>query len=100
MFISKPFTEYTAADYATAIGVNLTGFFWLTRCAIAEMARRYGGPRVKRVPCGLVSADDGPPNLAPQTRWMLLSARGNRPDREARPRSRPVIFTGASATSR
>jgi NAD(P)-dependent dehydrogenase (short-subunit alcohol dehydrogenase family) len=59
VFISKPFTEYTAADYATAIGVNLTGFFWLTRCAIAEMARRYGGPRVKRVPCALVSADDG-----------------------------------------
>jgi NAD(P)-dependent dehydrogenase (short-subunit alcohol dehydrogenase family) len=40
--ISKPFTDYTAADYA-AIVVNLTGFFWMTRRAIAEMARRYGG---------------------------------------------------------
>ena len=25
--ICKPFTDYTAADYATVMGVNLTGFF-------------------------------------------------------------------------
>ena len=41
--IYKPFTGYTAADYTTAVGVNLTGFFWVTQRAIAEMARRYGG---------------------------------------------------------
>jgi NAD(P)-dependent dehydrogenase (short-subunit alcohol dehydrogenase family) len=41
--ISKPFTDYTSADYATVVGVNLTGFFWLTQRAIAEMAMRYGG---------------------------------------------------------
>ena len=41
--ISKPFTEYTTADYALATGVNLAGFFWMTQRAIAEMARRYGG---------------------------------------------------------
>ena len=41
--ISKPFTEYTTADYALATGVNLAGFFWMTQQAIAEMARRYGG---------------------------------------------------------
>jgi len=40
---SKPFTEYTTADYALATGVNLAGFFWMTQRAIAEMARRYGG---------------------------------------------------------
>jgi len=40
--ISKPFTDYTAADYA-AVGAGLTGFFWLTQRAIAEMATRYGG---------------------------------------------------------
>ena len=27
VFISKPFTDYTAADYALVTGVNLTGFF-------------------------------------------------------------------------
>ena len=41
--ISKPFTDYTAADYAAAVGVNLTGFFWLTQRAVDEMAERYGG---------------------------------------------------------
>jgi NAD(P)-dependent dehydrogenase (short-subunit alcohol dehydrogenase family) len=43
VFVAKPFTDYTAADYATVVGVNLTGFFWLTQRAIGEMARRYGG---------------------------------------------------------
>jgi len=41
--ISKPFTDYTAADYAAVVGVSLTGFFWLTQRAIGEMAVRYGG---------------------------------------------------------
>ena len=41
--LSKPFTDYTAADYATITEVNLAGFFWLTQRAIAEMATRYGG---------------------------------------------------------
>ncbi len=42
-FVSKPFTDYTAHDYALVVGVNLTGFFWLTRRVIAEMVSRYGG---------------------------------------------------------
>jgi len=43
VFMSKPFTDYTAADYALLTGVNLTGFFWLTRRVIAEMLGRDGG---------------------------------------------------------
>ncbi|MGH3223940.1 MAG: SDR family NAD(P)-dependent oxidoreductase, partial [Streptosporangiaceae bacterium] len=43
VFVSKPFTEYNADDYALLTGVNLAGFFWLTQRAIAEMATRYGG---------------------------------------------------------
>jgi NAD(P)-dependent dehydrogenase (short-subunit alcohol dehydrogenase family) len=43
VYISKPFTDYTAEDYALMVGVNLTGFFWLTQRAIAEMLQRYGG---------------------------------------------------------
>jgi NAD(P)-dependent dehydrogenase (short-subunit alcohol dehydrogenase family) len=43
VFISRPFTDYTAEDYTLVVGVNLTGFFWLTQRVIAEMARRYGG---------------------------------------------------------
>jgi len=59
--ISKPFTDYTAADYATVIGINLTGFFWLTRHVIAEMASRYGG-HVVSVTAPLAGvADSGTP---------------------------------------
>jgi NAD(P)-dependent dehydrogenase (short-subunit alcohol dehydrogenase family) len=43
VFLSKPFTDYTAEDYALVLGVNLAGFFWLTQRVIADMARRYGG---------------------------------------------------------
>ena len=43
IFISKPFTEYTAEDYATIVGVNLTGFFTLTQRAIAEMLKQRTG---------------------------------------------------------
>ena len=43
VFVSRPFTDYTAADYALLTEVNLTGFFWLTQRVIAEMVRRYGG---------------------------------------------------------
>jgi NAD(P)-dependent dehydrogenase (short-subunit alcohol dehydrogenase family) len=40
VFISKPFTGYTADDYARIVSVNLTGFFWVTQRAIAEMLRQ------------------------------------------------------------
>jgi NAD(P)-dependent dehydrogenase (short-subunit alcohol dehydrogenase family) len=43
VFIGKPFTDYTAADYALMIGVNLTGFFQLTQRAITEMLKRSSG---------------------------------------------------------
>jgi NAD(P)-dependent dehydrogenase (short-subunit alcohol dehydrogenase family) len=43
VFIAKPFTDYTAADYATVVSVNLTGFFWLTQRAITEMLTRGRG---------------------------------------------------------
>jgi NAD(P)-dependent dehydrogenase (short-subunit alcohol dehydrogenase family) len=43
VFVSKPFTDYTAADYALVIGVNLTGFFWLTQRAIGQMLKQHGG---------------------------------------------------------
>jgi NAD(P)-dependent dehydrogenase (short-subunit alcohol dehydrogenase family) len=43
VFVSKPFTEYTAQDYDLVTGVNLAGFFWMTQRAIAEMLKRGGG---------------------------------------------------------
>jgi len=43
IFIGTPFTQYTEADYALIVGVNLTGFFNMTQRAIAEMERRGSG---------------------------------------------------------
>jgi NAD(P)-dependent dehydrogenase (short-subunit alcohol dehydrogenase family) len=43
VYISKPFTDYTAEDYALITGVNLAGFFWLTKRVITEMLDRDGG---------------------------------------------------------
>ena len=43
IYLSKPFTDYTADDYALVVGVNLTGFFTLTQRAIAEMLKRGSG---------------------------------------------------------
>jgi len=43
VFVAKPFTDYTAADYALITGVNLAGFFWLTQRAIGQMLKQHGG---------------------------------------------------------
>ncbi|WP_322039248.1 SDR family NAD(P)-dependent oxidoreductase [Burkholderia diffusa] len=39
IFIAKPFTQYTADDYAAITRVNLDGFFHITQRAIAAMQR-------------------------------------------------------------
>jgi NAD(P)-dependent dehydrogenase (short-subunit alcohol dehydrogenase family) len=43
IFIAKPFTEYTAADYAALVSTNLAGFVHMTQRAIAEMLPRKAG---------------------------------------------------------
>jgi NAD(P)-dependent dehydrogenase (short-subunit alcohol dehydrogenase family) len=43
VFLSKPFTDYTAEDYALVTGVNLAGFFWLTQRAIGQMLKQRSG---------------------------------------------------------
>jgi NAD(P)-dependent dehydrogenase (short-subunit alcohol dehydrogenase family) len=73
--ICKPFTDYSAADYAAAVGVNLTGFFWVTQRAIAEMARRYGGHVVNVTATPARVADSGTPAvLAALTKGGLAAA--------------------------
>jgi NAD(P)-dependent dehydrogenase (short-subunit alcohol dehydrogenase family) len=61
--IAKPFTGYTAADYAAVVGVSLTGFFWLTQRAIGEMAVRYGGHVVNVSATVAEVADTGTPDV-------------------------------------
>lgn len=43
IFISKPFTQYTEADFAAILGVNVIGFFHVTQLAVAEMEKRGRG---------------------------------------------------------
>jgi NAD(P)-dependent dehydrogenase (short-subunit alcohol dehydrogenase family) len=75
VFVSKSFTDYTAADYALLTGVNLGGFFWLTQRVIAEMVRRYGG-HVVNISATLaeVANSHAPSVLAALTKGGLAAA--------------------------
>jgi NAD(P)-dependent dehydrogenase (short-subunit alcohol dehydrogenase family) len=81
LYIAKPFTDYTAEDYAAIVGVNLTGFFWLTQRAIAEMLKRGSGHVVNisatiadyadsATPCVLTALTKG--GLAAATRSLAI----------------------------
>jgi NAD(P)-dependent dehydrogenase (short-subunit alcohol dehydrogenase family) len=75
IFLSKPFTEYTAADYAAVIGVNLTGFFYLTQRAITEMLPRGRGHVVNMSATVADVADSSSPSvLAALTKGGLAAA--------------------------
>lgn len=58
IFVSKPFTEYTDEDFDAVVGVNLRGFFELTRSAVAAMLAREGGGHVVTVSTSLVGNAD------------------------------------------
>ena len=76
VYISKPFTDYTPTDYATVLGVNLTGFFWLTQRAIAEMLRKHGGGHVVNVSATIAEIGDSrtPAVLTALTKGGLAAA--------------------------
>ena len=54
VFISKPFTDYTDEDYDAVAGVNLRGFFDISRSAIAAMLAHGGGGHLVNVSTSLV----------------------------------------------
>lgn len=63
IFIAKPFTQYTAEDYAAIKGTNLDGFFHITQLAIAEM-EKHGSGHVLTITTTLVDhAIDGVPSV-------------------------------------
>jgi NAD(P)-dependent dehydrogenase (short-subunit alcohol dehydrogenase family) len=75
VYISKPFTDYTADDYATVVGVNLTGFFTLTQRAISEMLKGGGGHVVNITTTLADYANSGTPAvLTSLTKGGLASA--------------------------
>lgn len=70
VFVAKPFTEYTEADYNHVLGVNLAGFFHITQRAIRQMLIEGSGhvvnitttlvnQPVKGVPSALASLTKG-----------------------------------------
>jgi len=88
IFIAKPFTEYTDADYDAVTGVNVRGFFEVTRAALAVMAE-HGGHIVtistslveaadKQVPSVLASLTKGGLNAATKSLAIEYAERGVR----------------------
>ena len=63
VYISKPFTDYTAEDYALVVSVNLTGFFWLTQRAVAEMLNQGAGHVVNITTTLVDNASSSAPSL-------------------------------------
>jgi NAD(P)-dependent dehydrogenase (short-subunit alcohol dehydrogenase family) len=81
LFVAKPFTQYSDADYQAVMGVNVEGFFRITRPAIAAMEKQGGGHVVQitttlvdhadsRVPSVLASLSKG--GLAAATRSLAI----------------------------
>ena len=75
IFTAKPFTAFTAEDYAANIAVNLTGFFHITQLAIAEMEKQGSGHVVSVTTSLTDHAIDGvPAALAALTKGGLNAA--------------------------
>jgi NAD(P)-dependent dehydrogenase (short-subunit alcohol dehydrogenase family) len=89
IFIAKPFTQYTEADYAAMLGVNVAGFFHTTQFAIAEMEKQGSGHIVQittslvdhansTVPSLLASLTKGGLNAATKSLAIEYANRGIR----------------------
>jgi NAD(P)-dependent dehydrogenase (short-subunit alcohol dehydrogenase family) len=75
VFVAKPFTEYTAEDYATVTGINVAGVFHLTQRAVPHLLAQGGGHIVNVTTSLVDSADSRVPSvLASLTKGGLQSA--------------------------
>jgi len=75
VFLSKPFTDYTAQDYTRAVAVNLTAFFHLTQRVVACMLPRRTG-HIVTITTTLVDRADSrvPAALTALTKGGLVAA--------------------------
>lgn len=89
IFTAKPFTEFTAEDWAANIGTNLAGFFFVTQAAIRRMEAQGGGhviqistslvdQPINGVPSVLASLTKGGLNAATRSLAIEYAARGIR----------------------
>lgn len=75
IFLAKPFTQYTSEDYAAAIGVNLSGFFFMTQFAVAQMEKQSSGHVVSITTTLVEHAVQGVPSvLASLTKGGIAAA--------------------------
>jgi NAD(P)-dependent dehydrogenase (short-subunit alcohol dehydrogenase family) len=73
IFISKPFTEYTDADFDAITGVKLRGFFEVSRAAVSAMLSGGTGGHLVNISTSLVDHADSavPSALASLTKGGL-----------------------------
>ena len=75
IFVAKSFTQYTDADYASTVGVNLAGFFHITQLAIGEMEKQRSGHVVQITTSLIEHANSNVPSvLASLTKGGLSAA--------------------------
>jgi NAD(P)-dependent dehydrogenase (short-subunit alcohol dehydrogenase family) len=75
IFVAKPFTQYTAEDYANVLGTNLAGFFYITQLAVEQMEKQKSGHVVNITTTLVNHAIDGVPSvLASLTKGGLDAA--------------------------
>ena len=75
IYIGKPFTEYTAKDFAAITAVNLAGFFHITQRVIRQMVSQGSG-HIVSISTSLVDHPDStrPSALAALTKGGLVAA--------------------------
>jgi NAD(P)-dependent dehydrogenase (short-subunit alcohol dehydrogenase family) len=90
IFIAKPFVDYTDEDYDAITGVNLRGFFEVSRAAVARMLEQGDGGHLvtisttlvehanSNVPSALASLTKGGLNAATRELAVEYAARGIR----------------------
>ncbi|GAB3860422.1 SDR family NAD(P)-dependent oxidoreductase [Dactylosporangium cerinum] len=89
VFVAKPFTDYTAADFDLVAGVNLRGFFDVSQRAVAAMLAQGGGHIVNvsaslvdhpnsGVPSALASLTKGGINAVTRSLAVEYATRGIR----------------------
>jgi len=88
IFIGKPFTQYTEADFSAILGVNTAGFFHATQLAVAEMEKQGGG-HVVQITTSLVEHAMSAVALGPR---FVDEGRSQRGDQVARHRIRQARY--------
>jgi NAD(P)-dependent dehydrogenase (short-subunit alcohol dehydrogenase family) len=75
IFIAKPFTDYTEADFTAVLQTNTAGFFHITQLALAEMEKQGSGHIVQITTSLVDHANSNVPSvLASLTKGGLSAA--------------------------